>query len=177
MKRNAIRLSAIFVVIMFVSACGSNWDEYVSEKAGFVVDMPGKPKIQSGYEQISQSSSLKTTTYTTASFFSDESYLVYIGKFSSWSMGGVEFDLESGKQGMRGAIKQQGGSILSEGPSELDGWEAWEFKIKIKELEGALRVFVDDKIIYGLQELHKEGEDVSENAERFFSSFRLLEEE
>ena len=164
----------MFAVILLVSACSSNWEGYVNEKASFTVDMPGTPKIESGFERTSQSSSLTTTTYTAAPLFSDESYLVYIGKFSSWSMGEVTFDQEIGKQGMRESIKQQGGTVISEGPVKLAGRNAWELKIKIKEMEGALRVFVEDKTIYGLQELHKEGVDVSDNAERFFSSFSLL---
>jgi hypothetical protein len=176
MKRNTLSFYAIIVAISLLTACSSSWDAYVYDKAGFTVDMPGKPKVESGFERISQTSSLTTTTYTNAPLFSDESYLVYIGKFSSWSLGGVKFDLESGKQGMRESIKQQGGSVISEGPAELAGRTAWEFKIKVKELEGALRVFVEDMTIYGLQELHKEGNDVSGNAERFFSSFIILEE-
>jgi hypothetical protein len=175
MKRNTLSFYAILVAIAFLTACSSGWDVYRYEKAGFAVDMPGKPKVESGFERTSQSSSLTTTTYTAAPSFSDESYLVYIGKYSSWSLGGVEFDIESGKQGMRDAVKQQGGSVISEGPADLDGRDAWEFKVKVKGLEGTLRVFVKDKTIYGLQELHKEGKDVSGNAERFFTSFRLLE--
>lgn len=174
MKRNTLGLYAIFVAIALLTACSSSWDTYLNDKPGFMVDMPGKPKVESAFERTSQSSSLTITTYTAAPLFSDESYLVYIGIFKSWSMGGVEFDLESGKQGMRESIKQQGGSVISEGPAELSGRDAWEFKIKVKELEGALRVFVDDMTIYGLQQLHKEGKDVSGNAERFFSSFSLL---
>lgn len=176
MKNNRRIFYAIFVVIVFLTGCGSSWDVLYFEKAGFAVDMPGKPTVESGFERTSKTSSLATTTYTAAPFFSDESYLVYIGKFNSWSMGGVEFDIESGKQGMRESIRQQGGSVISEGPAQLAGRDAWEFKIKVRELEGALRVFVEDQTIYGLQELHKEGKDVSVNAERFFSSFRLLEE-
>lgn len=174
MKRNSLRLYASFMVIALFSACSSSWDPYENEKAGFTVDMPGQPKVESGFERISQSSSLTTTTYTAAPLFSDESYLVYIGKFSNWSMGEVAFDLENGKQGMRESIKQQGGSVISESPATLSERDAWEFKIEVKELEGSLRVFVEDKTIYGLQELHKKGKDISSNAERFFSSFRLL---
>ncbi len=169
-------LYAFFVGIALLTSCSSSWDTYQYEKASFTVDFPGKPRVKSGFERTSQSSSLTTTTYTATQFLSDESYLVYIGNFNSWSMNSVIFNLESGKQGMREPIKQQRGSVVSEGPAELAGQNAWEFKIRVKELEGTLRVFVKNKTIYGLQELHNVDEEVSSNTERFLSSFRLLEE-
>lgn len=173
MMRNLLFFCTLILSIMLLVACSPSWEEYISENTGFAVQMPGDPNVDSGFERLSANSSLTTTTYTVTPLFSGESYLVYIGKYSNWSLGGVVFDMKQGKQGMRAAIEQQEGTITSEGPSELAGRDAWEYEIKVKGMEGSLRVFVEDMTIYGLQELHKEGKDASENAERFFTSFRL----
>jgi hypothetical protein len=50
----------------------------------------------------------------------------------------------------------------------LPDCDSWEYKIKIKGLDGILRVFIEDMTIFGLQQLNKEGKNISYKAELFY---------
>jgi hypothetical protein len=174
MKRVSWFIMVCFAMMLIVG-CGPSWRDYNNEKAGFNAEFPCGPESSSDFQRMSQTASLKTTTY--ACNVSGSRYGFSISSYSNWSPGEVTFDMEKGIKSARSSLKAAGASIVEENEVELAGSSAHEFIADKDDVRSTLRIFVDmdEMAIYTAEVARKGNKAAGEDGERFFKSIELIE--
>ena len=167
-----VTVSAFLLATGFHPKPAQSWIEFNSKEGGFSILMPHKPARQNSPTSTDVGTvDIVIFTATTDGAF----YGVIYSDFPSVPSNDVEINKRLDK-GRDGGIAQAKGKLVSETRITLDGFLGREIKAKLDEGYLLARVYSVKQRVYQIIMAGNEADLASENAKRFFNSFKLVKE-
>lgn len=168
----AVLLVTIVATLAFGVQKPDDWIKYTSTEGRYTVSLVAQPKVTS--QESNNSEGLKFTQYM-ASVGNGASY--YMVAYFDLDPG-VTYSLEKARDGM---LKAVNGTLVSEGPINLDGNSGRELLASVTadglDYLVSARVYHVDSRVYILQFLRAKSVDdkaSAANGAKFFDSFQLV---
>lgn len=149
------------------------WIKYASPEGRYTVSLPAEPKLTS--QESTNSEGLKFTQYMASVGDGNGYYMVAYFDLAA----GVTYSLDKARDGM---LKAVNGTLVSEGPINLEGNPGRELLASVTAADGvdylvSARVYQVDSRVYILQFLRAKASDdkvAAARAAKFFGSFQIV---
>ncbi len=171
MKLYLTSLCGLLVFLCTAFAVQSNgWKEYAYPQDGFSISAPVTPKMEREKAQAAVGGNVELHYYG-ITLADNSGFMVVVSPLLPNDDRKPQQVLEDAK---KGAIDSVNGKLMSESPASMDNNPGIQIEFQAGNQHSRNRYFVVGRKLYQLAALAPQDKPIPADADRFFSSFRLI---
>lgn len=168
------RLAAFFCLIALLCTAfawqSSGWKEYAYPQDGFSISAPVTPKMEREKAQAAVGGNVELHYYG-ITLADNSGFMVVVSPILPNDDRNPQQVLQDAK---KGAIDSVNGKLVSESPASMDNNPGVQVEFQAGDHHSRNRYFVVGRRLYQLAALAPSDKSIPPDADRFFSSFRLI---
>ncbi len=168
------RLAGFICLITFLCAAfavqGNGWKEYAYPQDGFSISAPATPKIEREKAQAAIGGNVELHYYG-ITLADNSGFMVVVSPLLPNDDRNPQQVLEDAK---KGAIDSVNGKLVSESQTSMENNPGFQIEFEAANQHSRNRYFVVGRRLYQLAALAPSDKPIPADADRFFSSFRLI---